>query len=160
VFSCAYIFTWATKNILSVAFTNMKHPKNVKMIKLNCSRMTFLCCVMRLSRFEFKANAEGKVFEFNCGERCGTFFNKRPGKQSSNMNTTLHQDQGRTQRRRGWSWPLPWAWYFTKTLLPAQRRLIVYAYFLLLICGLNANTTEWICMQISMNIVSGPKSNN
>ena len=27
--------------------------------------------------------------------------------------------------------PPPWAWYFTKTLLPAQRRLTVFAYFLL-----------------------------
>jgi len=34
----------------------------------------------------------------------------------------------------------PGACYFTKTLLPAQRRLIVFAYFLL--CRLNANTTE------------------
>jgi len=27
--------------------------------------------------------------------------------------------------------PLPWAWYFTKSLLPLQRKLIVFAYFLL-----------------------------
>jgi len=32
--------------------------------------------------------------------------------------------------------------------------------FCLLICRLNANTTEWICMQISRNMVNGPKSNN
>jgi len=49
---------------------------------------------------------------------------------------------------------------FYKTLLPAQRRLIVFAYFLLVICRLNANTTEQICMKISRNIVNGPKSNN
>ena len=30
--------------------------------------------------------------------------------------------------------------------------------FCLLICRLSANTTEWICMQISRNIVNGPKS--
>jgi len=32
--------------------------------------------------------------------------------------------------------------------------------FTLLICRLNANTKEKICMQISRNIVSWPKSNN
>jgi len=31
--------------------------------------------------------------------------------------------------------------------------------FCLLICRLNANITEWICTQISRNIVNGPKSN-
>jgi len=56
--------------------------------------------------------------------------------------------------------PLPWAWHFTKTLLPAQRGLIVFAYSCLLICRLNANTTEWINTQISRNIANGPKSNN
>jgi len=30
----------------------------------------------------------------------------------------------------------PWAWYFTKALLPAQSGLIVFAYFGLLICRL------------------------
>jgi len=44
-------------------------------------------------------------------------------------------------------------------LLPAQRRLTVFAYFCLLICGRNANIMEWIYMKISRNIVSGPKSN-
>jgi len=38
--------------------------------------------------------------------------------------------QGRTQGGVGVN-PPPWALYFTKTLLPAQRRLIVFAYFLL-----------------------------
>ena len=52
------------------------------------------------------------------------------------------------------------AWNSTKTLLPAQRVLIVFAYICLLICRLNANTTEWMCMQISRNIVNGPKRNN
>ena len=34
--------------------------------------------------------------------------------------------------RKGEGWtPTPWAWYFTKKLLRAQRRLIVFAYFLL-----------------------------
>jgi len=32
--------------------------------------------------------------------------------------------------------------------------------FCFLICRLNANTTEWICMQISRNIVNGPRSHN
>ena len=32
--------------------------------------------------------------------------------------------------------------------------------FCLLICRLNANTTYWICMKISRNIVNGPNSNN
>ena len=32
--------------------------------------------------------------------------------------------------------------------------------FCLLICRLNANNTEWICMQISRNIVNGPESND
>jgi len=26
-------------------------------------------------------------------------------------------------RKGGWGQPPPWAWYFTKTLLPSQRRL-------------------------------------
>jgi len=56
--------------------------------------------------------------------------------------------------------PSPWAWYFTKTLLPAQRSLIVFAYFCLLICRLNANNKVWICPQISRNSFHGPKSNN
>ena len=59
--------------------------------------------------------------------------------------------------RRGLGVKTPMSWYFTKTLLLAQKRLIVSAYFFLLICWLNANTTEWICMQISRNIVDGPK---
>ena len=37
--------------------------------------------------------------------------------------------QGRTQGGIGVKNP-PWAWYFTKTLLPSPRRLIVFAYFL------------------------------
>ena len=41
-----------------------------------------------------------------------------------------------------------------------QRKLIVSHTFCLLIYRLNANNTEWICMQISRNIVNGPKSNN
>ena len=53
-----------------------------------------------------------------------------------------------------------WVWYATKTLLYAQRKLIVFIYIFLLICRINENTTEWICMQISRNIVNGPKSNN
>jgi len=56
--------------------------------------------------------------------------------------------------------PAPWAWYFTKTFSPAQRRLMFSYTCCLLICLLNANTTEWICMQISRSIVNGPKSNN
>jgi len=44
---------------------------------------------------------------------------------------TVHRQQGRTQGGiLGLTLP-PGAWYFTKTLLPAQRRLIVFAYFLL-----------------------------
>ena len=31
----------------------------------------------------------------------------------------------------GWGWNPPWDWHFTKTLLRAQGRLIVFAYFLL-----------------------------
>jgi len=38
----------------------------------------------------------------------------------------LQRDQGRTQGFFGDNPP-----YFTKTLVPAQRRLIVFAYFLL-----------------------------
>jgi len=34
-------------------------------------------------------------------------------------------------RKRGLGLNPPWAWYFTKTWLPAQRRWIVFAYFLL-----------------------------
>jgi len=62
--------------------------------------------------------------------------------------------------RKGLGLNPPWAWYFTKTLLPAQRRLLFSHTFCLFICRLNANTTEWICMQISRNIANGPKSNN
>jgi len=68
-----------------------------------------------------------------------------------------HWQSGRTQRGLGLK-PF-WVWYFTKTLWPAQRRLIVLQTFCLLIFGLTANTTEWICMQILRNIVNGPKSN-
>ena len=42
----------------------------------------------------------------------------------------------------------------------AQRRQLFSYTFCLLICRLNANTTEWLCMQISRNMVNGPKSNN
>jgi len=55
---------------------------------------------------------------------------------------------------------LPWAWYFTKALLPARRRLSVSHTFCLLICRLSANSTEWVCMKISRKSVNGPKSNN
>jgi len=41
----------------------------------------------------------------------------------------MRNNQGRTQ---GWGWVIPpWAWYFTKTILPAQRVLIIFAYLLL-----------------------------
>jgi len=40
-------------------------------------------------------------------------------------------DQGRTQGEGSGLKPPPWAWLFTKTLLPAQGRFIVSAYFLL-----------------------------
>jgi len=62
--------------------------------------------------------------------------------------------------RKGGGWgctPLPWAWHFTKTLFPAQRRLFVSHTFCLLIYRLNANTTVWICTQIERCIVNGPK---
>ena len=52
----------------------------------------------------------------------------------------------------------PLSLIFTKIVLPLQRRLIVFAHVCLLICRFNANTTEWICVQISRNIVNGPKS--
>ena len=39
----------------------------------------------------------------------------------------------------------PWTWYFTKTLSPAQRRLIVFAYFLLV------NLSTW-CKYHRMNL--------
>ena len=57
---------------------------------------------------------------------------------------------------------LSWAWYLTKILLPGQRRLIVIAYFLLVNLSTKCkySTTERICMQISRNIVNGPKSHN
>jgi len=48
--------------------------------------------------------------------------------------------QGRTQGGLGLKPPLSWIFY--KTLLSVQRKLIVFAYFLLAICRLNANTTE------------------
>jgi len=56
----------------------------------------------------------------------------------------------------------PWAWFFTKTLLPALRKgdSLSSHTFCLLICRLSGNTTKWICMQISNNVVNGPKSNN
>ena len=66
--------------------------------------------------------------------------------------------QGRTQVGRVGITPPPWAWYFAKKL-PAQKRLLFSHTFFLLICRLNANTTEWICMQSSRNIANGPKSN-
>ena len=55
----------------------------------------------------------------------------------------------------------PCAWCFTKPLLPAHRRLLFSHTFCLLICRINANTTELICMKSSRNmIVNGPKRNN
>ena len=69
--------------------------------------------------------------------------------------------QGRTQGGFGVTLP-PWAWFFTKTLLPALRKgdSLSSHTFCLLICRLSGNTTKWICMQISNNVVNGPKSNN
>jgi len=40
-----------------------------------------------------------------------------------------HFKQRRTQG--GWGWTPPWAWHFTKTLLPSQRRSIVFVHFFL-----------------------------
>ena len=77
-----------------------------------------------------------------------------------NMVAALLARQRRTQRGRVGDNPPPLSLICYKTLLPAQRRLIVFAYFCLLICRLNANTTEWICMQIARNNVNGPKSND
>jgi len=54
----------------------------------------------------------------------------------------------------------PWAWYFTKAIICAKADWLFSHTFCLFICRLNANITEWICMQISRNIVNGPKSNN
>ena len=51
----------------------------------------------------------------------------------------------------------PWAWYFTKFIAYAKE---INGFRILFACRLNANTTNWICMQISRNIVNGPKSNN
>ena len=48
----------------------------------------------------------------------------------------------------------PWPWHFTKISLPGQTRLIVFAYVLLV------DTTKYIFMQISRNMVNWPKSNN
>jgi len=61
---------------------------------------------------------------------------------------------------RGLGLKPPWSWYFTKPLSPAQRDWLFSHTFCLLICRLNANTTEWICMQISSHIVNVPKYNN
>jgi len=51
----------------------------------------------------------------------------------------------------------PLSLIFCKTLLPAQRRLIVFACFCLLICRLTANTTEWVCMQFQGTLQTGQK---
>ena len=51
-----------------------------------------------------------------------------------------------------WLPPPLWAWYFTKTLLPAQRRLIVFAYFLLV----NLSTQ---CKYHGMNLHADFKEN-
>jgi len=56
--------------------------------------------------------------------------------------------------------PLLWAWYFTKKFLSAQRILTVFAYILLVNLSSYWNITELICVQISRNIVNGPKSDN
>jgi len=41
----------------------------------------------------------------------------------------MRNNQGRTQ---GWGLVIPpWAWYFTKTIIPAERVLIIFAYLLL-----------------------------
>ena len=41
--------------------------------------------------------------------------------------------------------PPPWAWYFTKTLLPLQRRLIVFAYLLLVNFSMQIPRNKFAC---------------
>ena len=45
-------------------------------------------------------------------------------------------------RKGGCGYHPPWAWYFTKTFLSAQRILIVFAYILLVNLSSYSNTTE------------------
>ena len=68
--------------------------------------------------------------------------------------------KGVRKGREGWGNPL--VLDILQALLPAQRRLIFFAYFLLvnLSTWCKYSTTEWICMQISGNLVNGPKSDN
>jgi len=51
--------------------------------------------------------------------------------------------QGRTQV--GFGVKPPWAWYFTKTLLPAQKKLDVFAYFLLVNLSTLQPWNEFAC---------------
>jgi len=99
----------------------------------------------------------------NCSTRFATLVRVKNVANGSWVNSRLWCSATSKDVRKGW-WggvkPPHLAWYFTKTLSPAQRRLIAFTYFFLLICQLNANTTEWICMQISRNVANGPKTNN
>ena len=55
----------------------------------------------------------------------------------------------------------PLSLIFYKNFITCGKGIKLFSHtFCLLILQLNANTTEWICMQISRNIVNGPKSNN
>jgi len=48
---------------------------------------------------------------------------------------------------------------FQKCYYLCKREMFSHTFYLL-ICWLNTSTMEWICMQISKNIVNVPKSNN
>ena len=71
---------------------------------------------------------------------------------------SLNCYQGRTQVGVGVKKALSLIFY--KNFITCAKEIIVFTYFCLLICRLNANTMEWICKQISSNIINGPKSNS
>jgi len=45
------------------------------------------------------------------------------------LNRTIFRTRAYARGLGDWGKIPAWAWYFTKTLLPAQRSLIVFAYF-------------------------------
>jgi len=54
----------------------------------------------------------------------------------------------------------PLSLIFYKNFITCPKEITFLHTFCLLICRLNANATKWICMQISMSIANGPKSND
>jgi len=69
------------------------------------------------------------------------------------------QCQGRTQGGLGLNFPLKLDILQKLDYLRKRHELFLHT-FCMLICRLNANNMEWICMQISRSILNGPENND